>query len=286
MADLLYEELHNPRDYKLRRDPALVRRNIAVCLEESVKRWPKHRRSEPLEAFLLLAGRENSALMAILCDPRHPSYLPIIQTLQATERQGIQRLILSYLDDPQSPSALVSVMVHRTDSKFIELLMRKIGREPSAGARTNLRHATAIAWLKEGLHTLDPLDEAQQHSALQLVLASAMKSHEQFAVVQYLAMYGNAGGRRAAAEALAKPMEAVENVTKAYAITDDRKASILASLLGSGDLSRFGLVQAITATAHKADADGAAADASKLEEIGGEVALMSAGKFGTLVGAA
>ena len=89
-----------------------------------------------------------------------------------------------------------------------------------------------------------------------------------------------------AAEALAKPMEAVENVTKAYAITDDRKASILASLLGSGDLSRFGLVQAITATAHKADADGAAADASKLEEIGGEVALMSAGKFGTLVGAA
>lgn len=237
LADLLYEELHNPRDYKLRRDPAMVRRNVAVCLEESVKRWPKHRRSEPLEAFLLLAGRENSALMAILCDPRHSSYLPVIQSLQTTERLGIQRLILSYLDDPQSPSALVSVMVHRADVKFVELLLRKIGREPSAGARTNLRHATAIAWLKDGLHTLDGFDDAQQHSALQLVLASAMKSHEQFAVVQYLAMYGNAGGRRAAAEALKtfNGVEANQLVQKCMQDTDPHvKASALNLLRARG----------------------------------------------------
>ncbi|MBL8828654.1 MAG: HEAT repeat domain-containing protein, partial [Planctomycetaceae bacterium] len=202
LADLLYAELHNPRDYKLRRDPQMVRRNIAVSLEESVKRFPKHQRREPLEAFLLLAGRENSALMQILCDPRHPSYLAVIQTLQTTERLGIMRLILSYLDDPQSPTSLVSVIAHRADQRFIELLLRKIGREPTAGARTNLRHVTSIAWLKEGPQLLDQLDDAGQHSALQLVLATGMKNADQFAIVQYLAMYGNAGGRRAAAESL------------------------------------------------------------------------------------
>lgn len=204
LTDMLYEELHSPRDYRNRRDPQMVRRNVTVSLDDSTKRFVKHHRRETVEAFLLLAGRDNSTLMHILADPRHSSYLALIHVLQHSMRQGILKLILSYLDDPHAPSALINVMVHRPDERFLELLLRKIGREPSAGAKANLRHVTSIIWLKDGPQSLDTFDDAMQHSALQLVLASGMKPSDQFTVLQHLLLFGTTGGRRAAAEALAK----------------------------------------------------------------------------------
>lgn len=202
LTDLLYEELSGTPDYRPRRDPQLVRRNIAVSLEESVKRFPKHKRREPIEAFLQLAGRDNSTLMQILCDPRHSSYMSVIQMLTHSTRPSIMRLILSYLDSPQAPSALVNVMVHRTDRRFIDNLLRRVGREPSAAARGNLKHASSIAWLRDSLEILEQFDDAAQHSALQLVLATSMRSTEAFTIIKYLLQNGAPGGRRAAIEAL------------------------------------------------------------------------------------
>ena len=81
------------------------------------------------------------------------------------------------------------------------------------------------------------------------------------------------------------PEAAVDNVLKAYEITEDRKAAILANLLGSGDLSKFGLCQAVTAAAHKLDSDGNAEAASRLEEVGGALIQTDDKKFAALVGA-
>lgn len=78
----------------------------------------------------------------------------------------------------------------------------------------------------------------------------------------------------------------VANVSEEYGITDERKASILADLLGSGDLSRFGLCQSITSAAHVADKDGRAEEASQLETLGGEIITMSDSKFAGLMVAA
>lgn len=75
----------------------------------------------------------------------------------------------------------------------------------------------------------------------------------------------------------------VANVSEAYAITDERKAAILADLLGSGDLSRFGLCQSVTASAHLADKEGRAEEASQLETLGGELITMSDKKFSSLL---
>lgn len=85
---------------------------------------------------------------------------------------------------------------------------------------------------------------------------------------------------KATTQKLADPTTAVENVTEAYSISDERKHLILAALLGSGDASRFGLCQAITFAAHS----NTGAAASRLEEIGGEVISMSDAKFAQLVG--
>ena len=54
LAEALYDELAAPRDYRNRRDPQLVRQHVLGNLEQSVRRYSKHRINEVIEAFLLL----------------------------------------------------------------------------------------------------------------------------------------------------------------------------------------------------------------------------------------
>jgi HEAT repeat protein len=204
LAELLYEELASPRNCRLRRDPQLVRKNVTGSLEESVKRFNKHKRTQPIEAFLLLTGRDNSTLMQILLDPHHYSYVPLIQTLTNSPRPGIMRLVLRFLDDPHAPSAMTSVISHRTDRKFVDHLLRKIGHQPSAGAQVNLKHVSSLAWLRGTAPLLDELDDIGQHSAVQLIMATGMKSSQAYEILNRLATSGKAGGRRAAVAALKK----------------------------------------------------------------------------------
>jgi hypothetical protein len=81
LADLLYGELSAPRDYRDKRDPQLVRHNLTGSLEGSVRRFVKHRRTEVIEAFLVLANRDNTVLKQILQDPHHPSYVTLVDGL-------------------------------------------------------------------------------------------------------------------------------------------------------------------------------------------------------------
>jgi hypothetical protein len=81
-----------------------------------------------------------------------------------------------------------------------------------------------------------------------------------------------------------KPEEAVANVVKAYELSESRKNDILRSLLGSGDFSRYGLVQAVTNSAHSADTAGSFDEASGLESLGGALVEMKDDEFAALVG--
>lgn len=202
LCDLLYEELASPRDYHLRRDPQLVRRNVTSSLEESTRRFAKHKRPEIVEAFLLLAGRENATLVELLLDPMHAAYVPLIQRLTHSPKQGVMRLVLSSLEHPQTPSAMISVIAHRSDAMFVELLLRKVGQAPSAPMKANLKKLEHIPWLRGDFALLDTLEDALQHSAVQLLTSAKLKPTEAFPVLDHLLRKGKPGGRRAAAGAL------------------------------------------------------------------------------------
>lgn len=88
---------------------------------------------------------------------------------------------------------------------------------------------------------------------------------------------------RATTQAVPDPARAVDSVVRAFSITDDRKAAILARLIGFGDTSRYGLVQAVTFAAHEADRLGRPVEASRLEEVGGELLGMADAGFAALV---
>ena len=220
MAVQLYDELAGPRDYNIRRDPQVSRQHTVSSLELSVKRFSHHKRREVIEAFLLLVGRDNVTLKQILQDPHHVAFLTTIDVLSHSGQGGVIRLLLSFLDDPHVPSSAMSVIANRSDLKFVQYLLRKIGREPSAMASQNLKRVESIAWLRDGETFLDQLDDAAQHGVVRLVMASGAPRAHAFAVVKHLLLHGKSGGRREAARALAEFSGSEANLLALKALGD------------------------------------------------------------------
>lgn len=220
LVERLYEELARPRDYANRRDPQLVRQRLISCLEQSVQRYTRHRLESVLEAFLLLVHRDNVTLKQILHDPRHAAFLPIVDLLTHNLRAGVLRLTLGFADDPEAPSAAISVLAHRDDQRFIELLLRKIAEQPSEALLRNLHRLDNIVWLQADFARLDNLDEANQRAVVQLVSASNLKREAALRVVEHLLKHGKVAGRRAAAEALEKFSGADANALTLSALDD------------------------------------------------------------------
>jgi hypothetical protein len=77
---------------------------------------------------------------------------------------------------------------------------------------------------------------------------------------------------------LAEPEKAVAALAERFDLPDARRADVLAKLFGGRDLTRFGLAQAVTASAKEGD-DG---EAGRLEEIGGELAYLPAGEWNAI----
>jgi HEAT repeat protein len=221
LVELFYAELSGEGPWHQRRDPELLRQRLTGVLEESVRRFPRHRRLEILEAFLMLAAHDNLALRRILLDPLDSSYLPVIDVLMHSPRPGVQRLILDFLDDPHTPSGTLALIAHRSDIKFIQRLLRKIGGEPTATVRHNLARAGSIVWLRDCQTLLEALDEADQEAIVQLAMASPKHRLEIFPVVAYLVVQGQPLGRRAAASALAEFHGAEANKLALKALEDD-----------------------------------------------------------------
>jgi HEAT repeat protein len=156
-----------------------------------------------LEAFLLLANRENAALKRVLQSPADRTFSPLIDVLGNSSRPGVERLLLSYLDDPFAPLPALQVMVRRRDVAFLRRLLRRIGAEPAPVVRTNLKRIESIPWMQVNLALLDALGDHEQPGAVQLAAASGIPRQLAFEAVAYLLRHGTLAGRRAAAQALA-----------------------------------------------------------------------------------
>ncbi|MGE0607506.1 MAG: HEAT repeat domain-containing protein [Pirellulales bacterium] len=202
LAEELLQELSLPRDDCRRIDPQRSRAAALSCLEQSLLKFGQHGRKEIVEAFLVLVSRENAAYKAILANPRHGSYLPLIDLLLHSDRPGVIRLVLSSLDDPHPTSAALSVLSRRQSPKFIRHLLKKIGQEPSAAAAANLKKIESLAWARPDAGIIQGLDDDEQHSLIRLVAASGQKRTDALETVEFILRHGLPAGRRAAAAAL------------------------------------------------------------------------------------
>lgn len=203
LSEQILEELASPRDYRIRRDPQQQRSYVLPALERAAMSLATHGRREVLEAFLLLTSRENAALKKLLQTPQERNFTALAEVLATSPRPGIERLLLSYLDDPHAPLAALQIIGRRGDVSFIRQLTRKIGAEPSPTIRANLKRMDSISWIIANFGTLDALREAEQPGAVHLAAASSIPRGHALDVITYILKHGKVAARRIGAEALA-----------------------------------------------------------------------------------
>lgn len=236
LVNLLCAELGSLRPLQGGDSPALVRRRLISVLETAVGRYGRHQRREVLEAFAALVNRDNLTLKQVLDNPHHAAFVPLVDLMARSTQRSILRLVLGFLDDPQAPSAALSVIARRNDPDFVVALLRKIGREPSAVVAQNVRRMETIAWVRN-FALLEKLGDAEQHSAVRLLMTSAAPRREVFGCVQWLLLHGKPAGRRAAAEALAKFHGAEANRLALRALADkdpEVQAKVIVQLRSRG----------------------------------------------------
>lgn len=204
LSQILFEDQAQPRDVRNRRDPHVMRRHAVESLEASVQRFTRHQRREILEAFVLVADRQNATLRRLLQNPHEPSYLPLVDILSHSQQSGVTDLLLDFLDDPHAPSAAVNMVAHRTDEPFIRGLLGKVGAEPSPAVKASLKRMTSIHWLRDDPAILARLNDAEQQAMVNVAVCSGMNRLQAFEVIQTILRRGNVGGRRAASAALAE----------------------------------------------------------------------------------
>ncbi len=104
LLESLYDELAGTRDRSDRRDPQTIRRFVVGSLEPAVQRFGVHKRREVIEAFLMLASRDNAVLKQLLQSPLLPAATAMMEAMTHSPRKGVIRLLLSFLDDPHAPA--------------------------------------------------------------------------------------------------------------------------------------------------------------------------------------
>ena len=203
LAVQLYEETAHPHENGAPRDMQWIHQHAVSCLETSVQRFGRHRRRQVIEAFLLLVKSDDAVMNQILENPHHVSYLVLMDVMSRSSRPGVMRLLLDFFDNPQMPSAVLSVASNRCDLMFIRNLLHKVGRKPSDAVRENLKRMKNIAWLKNSKNIVNNLDDAGQQNLVVLVMSSGISRAQAFSVIEYILQRGKPGGRREAARALA-----------------------------------------------------------------------------------
>ncbi len=175
---------------------------MIATLGLSVAQFSRHRRREVIEAYLRLVHRDDEILTQILQNPRHAAFVTLVNLLSKSPHGSIIALVTSFLDDPQVPSAVLSVTAKRTDLQFVRGLLRKVGDWPTATVAQNLKRIDSIAWTRCVEEVINQLDEAEQEAAVRVVMASATPRAQAWPLVEHLLFHGKPAGARAAAEAL------------------------------------------------------------------------------------
>jgi len=204
LTEEFYAELSGVDEAPKRKNQYVIRDHVTESLEDAARKFHRHRRTEIIEAFLLVAKPKNVTLRQLLQRDNESAHQPILQVLCESQQGGVIRLLLGMLEDPQMPRAMVDVIGDRNDEKFVENFLRAMSRRPSPTVAQSLARFDFFPWARAGNPLLEEFDEQAQQGAVHVLMASNIDRRELLQVIGFLLLRGKPGARRAAAAALAE----------------------------------------------------------------------------------
>ncbi len=221
MTEAYYAELSGADDHPSRKNQDVLRERITASLESATRKFHRHQRTEPVEAYLLVAKPKSATFRAVLQRSNESCYKPVVDVLTNSSKGGVLRLLLGFLDDPQMPLVVTKVYGDRCDAKFVRHLSQAVGPRPLKAVVATLARLNKFAWATPEHPVFNELDEQDQAGAVWLLAGSSVNRPKVLEVLAYLLAEGKPAGRREAAKALAQFEGAAANTVAIKSINDE-----------------------------------------------------------------
>ena len=230
LTEAFYLELSGHDRPEMHRDYDTLRKRLTGTLEEAVGSYSIHESQEVLEAFLMLAKPQSVVLRRILQSPDETVHVPLVEAMKTSQRGGVLRLLLAFLEDPQMPNVARNILTSREDTKFLENMAKHVGPKPKKAILETLTTFKSIAWARPGAPVFETLDDDCQESLVAILVHSALPRPEMLETLGHVLVHGKPGGRRAAAKAIESFRE--EKATEfVRAAANDNDPEVLAAIL-------------------------------------------------------
>ncbi len=221
LTEAYYAELSGADDHPNRKNQDVLRERITSSLESATRKFHRHQRTEPVEAYLLVAKPKGATFRAVLQRSNESCYKPVVDVLTNSSRGGVIRLLLGFLDDPQMPLVVTKIYGDRCDAKFVHNLVQAVGLRPLKAVVATLARLNKLAWATPEHPLFGELDEQGQAGAVRLLAGSSVNRPKVIEVLAYLLAEGKPAGRREAAKALARFDGAAANTVAIKSINDE-----------------------------------------------------------------
>lgn len=184
-------------------DPAFVRRGAVQCLAQALEKFPRHRRLELVEAFLLLAPHDHETLLAAVRSENHPGHEALLTVLRSSPSEGAFGVLVALLHDRAAPLGVLQTLAERIDRPFLNYLCAHVTDPLPLRVSENCQRLKFFRWTSSGdSAVLLALDGPRQAAALRLGIAAGLEPKQLTRLCRALLADGQPEGRRAACKAL------------------------------------------------------------------------------------
>jgi HEAT repeat protein len=184
------------------RHPETIRKSVLESLERSVERFVVHGRRELIEAFVILAGPDCTALRMILESPHNPCYQTVVDMLNTSTNDDVLKLLTAFLAVQDAPAAVRNVAARRTDAAFVAALLAMPLDGLNVALLRNLDRVRSFACLESPDALCRRLAPAAQAAAMRLMALSGAGDEAKLEFAAALLARGSTQARVAACEAL------------------------------------------------------------------------------------
>jgi len=237
LAESFYEEIMNASPVE-RRNFDRKREWFVAQLDIPIKRYSISAIDEAIQALLIITKKDFDLMKLVVSDSRSAMAKKMGEYLRTGTHRSFIRILLNYVDDPDSPGTMDLIIAERSDSLFVRKLLEYVGRDPSPDFRSAVKRFHDLAWFRADNPELPELVEGLEPNAVQLLQSVTFPKERVIPLYRFFLERESVESRRAAAESARWLVGDDLNrlLLKFVDNSDSQTAAILFRLLKSRDV--------------------------------------------------
>ena len=171
-------------------------------LDTPIKRYSISGIDEAIQSLLIIGKKEFDLMQLVVGDSRSALGKKMAEFLMTGNHRSYFRVLLNYVNDPDSPGTIDLIISERSDALFVRKLLEYVGRDPSPEFRAALKRFQDLVWFRSDNPELPELVADLEPNAVQLLQSVSFPKDRVIPLYRFFLERESVESRRAAAESV------------------------------------------------------------------------------------